>query len=108
MPSAPSASAQSETGSSSAVPRADPKKMVISGGSSGGYTVLAALCLYPDVFSAACSRYGISELTALAHDSHKFESKYPFRLLGGSPDEVPEIYRERSPCTWLTGSARPC
>ena len=85
------------TSSASALPLADPNKIVISGGSSGGYTVLAALCLHPKVFSAACSRYGISELTALAADSHKFESRYPLRLLGGSPEEVPEIYHNRSP-----------
>ncbi|KDN39259.1 alpha/beta-hydrolase [Tilletiaria anomala UBC 951] len=79
------------------IPRADTKKIVISGSSSGGYTVLAALCLHPEVFSAGTSRYGISELTALAHDSHKFESRYLLGLLGGSPEEVPQIYHDRSP-----------
>ena len=83
--------------SSAGLPRADSKRIVISGGSAGGYTVMTALCLHPLVFSGACSAYGISELTALAKDSHKFESRYPLRLLGGSPEEVPEIYHDRSP-----------
>lgn len=51
--------------------RADPKKIVISGGSSGGYTVLSALCLYPHAFAAGTSKYGICDLEMLAKDSHK-------------------------------------
>lgn len=82
---------------SSTTPRADPNALIISGGSAGGFTVLACLTNHPTTFSAGCSSYGISELTALAKESHKFESRYPLRLLGGTPEEVPEIYRERSP-----------
>lgn len=39
----------------------------------------------------------MSDLRALAEESHKFESNYPFRLLGGTPDEVPQVYHDRSP-----------
>lgn len=74
----------------------DPSKMAIDGGSAGGFTVLNVLCKGTTVFAAGCSLYGISELTALAKDTHKFESEYMFNLLGGTPEEIPEVYRDRS------------
>ncbi len=75
----------------------DGKRTAIRGGSSGGYTTLAALCVYPEAFAAGTSLYGISDLKKLEDFTHKFESKYMFKLLGGSSEEVPEVYRERSP-----------
>lgn len=51
----------------------DPKRVAIRGGSSGGYTVLQALVVAPDVWAAGASLYGISDLVALADDTHKFE-----------------------------------
>jgi dipeptidyl aminopeptidase/acylaminoacyl peptidase len=50
---------------------------MISGGSAGGYTTLCALTPKNDkVFSAGESYYGVSDLEALARDTHKFESRY--------------------------------
>ena len=69
--------------------------MAISGGSAGGYTALCALTFH-DVFRAGASHYGISDLEALLRDTHKFESRYPDRLLGPYPEKK-EVYRERSP-----------
>jgi len=43
------------------------------------------------------SLYGVSDLKGLAADTHKFESKYLNGLIGGSYEEVPEVYKERSP-----------
>lgn len=74
----------------------DKDRMAIDGGSAGGYTVLAVL-VQSTVFAAGCSLYGVSDLAALANDTHKFESQYLFKLVGGTPDEVPDIYHERSP-----------
>lgn len=51
----------------------DPKRVAIRGGSSGGYTVLQALVNYPDTWAAGTSLYGISDLAALAGETHKFE-----------------------------------
>lgn len=75
----------------------DPARVVITGGSAGGFTVLAALCAYPTAFAAGTASYGVSDLRKLAEDTHKFESRYLEKLVGGTPEEVPEIYRERSP-----------
>jgi dipeptidyl aminopeptidase/acylaminoacyl peptidase len=73
----------------------DPKKMAISGGSAGGYTTLCALT-FQDCFAAGASHYGIGDLTALAKDTHKFESRYLDSLIGPWP-ETEALYEERSP-----------
>ena len=53
----------------------DGNRLAIRGGSAGGYTTLCALT-FRDVFKAGASHYGISDLEALAKDTHKFESRY--------------------------------
>jgi dipeptidyl aminopeptidase/acylaminoacyl peptidase len=75
--------------------RVDGGRMAISGGSSGGYTALCALT-FRNAFQAGTSLYGISDLEALLRDTHKFEAKYPFWLIGPYP-EAEDRYRERSP-----------
>ena len=74
---------------------ADGKRLCIDGGSAGGYTTLGALA-FRDVFSAGCSLYGIGDLTALAGDTHKFESRYLDGLVGPYPEDE-AIYKKRSP-----------
>jgi dipeptidyl aminopeptidase/acylaminoacyl peptidase len=75
--------------------KADPRRLIMTGSSAGGYTVLSALT-FTDTFSAGSSYYGISELEALVRDTHKFESRYLDRLIGRYPD-CSETYKERSP-----------
>lgn len=74
---------------------ADAERMVIMGGSAGGYTALAALA-FRDIFKGGASHYGVSDLSALARDTHKFESHYLDWLVGPYPAEQ-DLYRERSP-----------
>jgi len=74
---------------------ADGDRLCIDGGSAGGYTTLGALA-FRDVFKAGCSLYGIGDLTALAGDTHKFESRYLDGLVGPYPEDK-AIYEERSP-----------
>ncbi len=76
---------------------ADPARLMISGGSAGGYTTLCALTPEGDkVFSGGASYYGVSDLEALARDTHKFESRYLDWLIGPYPQDR-ETYAERSP-----------
>ncbi|KAF8589761.1 alpha/beta-hydrolase [Ramaria rubella] len=77
----------------------DPKRTAIRGGSAGGYTVLATLVNKPKVFAAGTSLYGVSDLARLAEDTHKFESRYLEKLVGGTPEQIPEVYKARSPIT---------
>ena len=74
---------------------ADPERLAIDGASAGGYTTLAALTFH-DVFKAGASLYGISELEALAKETHKFESRYLDSLVGPYPERR-DLYVERSP-----------
>ena len=75
---------------------ADPERLVLCGGSAGGYTVLRTLTAYPGSFRAGLCLYGISNLFSLAADTHKFEARYLDSLLGPLP-EAAAVYRERSP-----------
>lgn len=75
---------------------ADGARMAVYGGSAGGYVVLAALAFHPDVFKAGVNLFGISDLEALAADTHKFEAHYTDTLIGRLP-EAKAIYRARSP-----------
>jgi dipeptidyl aminopeptidase/acylaminoacyl peptidase len=85
--------------------RADPNRVAISGGSAGGYTVLVALST-SDVFRAGADYFGISDMTALARDTHKFESRYIDSLIGPLP-QAQSTYDERSPLNHLDGFKAP-
>ncbi len=73
----------------------DSQRLAIAGGSAGGYTTLCALT-FRDVFKAGASHYGVSDLEALATDTHKFESRYLDKLIGPYPDRK-DLYEARSP-----------
>ncbi|CAN5821540.1 S9 family peptidase [soil metagenome] len=81
--------------------RADGDRLVIRGGSAGGYTTLAALA-FRDVFAAGVSLYGIGDLETMTCDTHKFESRYLDRLVGPYPADI-GVYHERSPVHHVDG-----
>ncbi len=83
----------------------DPERLAIRGGSAGGYTTLCALT-FTDVFSAGASYYGVSDLEALATDTHKFESRYMDSLVGPYPERRISTTRGR-PSTTPTGCPAP-
>ncbi|HKY16959.1 MAG TPA: prolyl oligopeptidase family serine peptidase, partial [Microthrixaceae bacterium] len=85
--------------------RADPERLLIRGGSAGGFTVLAALT-FTDTFAAGASLYGIADLAVLARDTHKFESRYLDSLVGPWP-EAAATYEERSPLHHVDRLDRP-
>jgi dipeptidyl aminopeptidase/acylaminoacyl peptidase len=74
---------------------ADKKRSVMTGGSAGGYTTLAALT-FRSYFQGGASHYGVSDLAALAKDTHKFEARYLDGLIGKYPEQA-ALYRARSP-----------
>ena len=81
---------------------ADRERIVITGGSAGGYTVLMALANLTE-FAAGAVYYGVSDLAALQRSTHKYEAGYLFNLLGVQPgpggysDTSDPVFRERSP-----------
>jgi dipeptidyl aminopeptidase/acylaminoacyl peptidase len=75
--------------------RADPKRLVIEGGSAGGYTTLCAL-VDTDVFAAGVNHFGVADVETFARDTHKFEARYLDLLVGPYPERR-DLYVERSP-----------
>jgi dipeptidyl aminopeptidase/acylaminoacyl peptidase len=73
----------------------DGNRMVVKGSSAGGLTALRCLDA-GGPFAAAVVAYGVTDLGALAADTHKFESRYIDRLVGPWP-EAKDVYEERSP-----------
>jgi dipeptidyl aminopeptidase/acylaminoacyl peptidase len=77
----------------------DGARLTIRGGSAGGYATLCAL-VFHDEFAAGASYYGVADAEALAHDTHKFESRYLDGLIGPYPERA-DLYRERSPINFV-------
>jgi dipeptidyl aminopeptidase/acylaminoacyl peptidase len=74
---------------------ADAGRLMIDGGSAGGYTTLCALT-FRDAFKAGASHFGVSDAEALAKETHKFESRYLDNLIGPYPERR-DLYVQRSP-----------
>jgi dipeptidyl aminopeptidase/acylaminoacyl peptidase len=74
---------------------ADGNRLAIRGASAGGYTTLCALT-FRNVFQVGASYFGVSDLEALAKETHKFESRYLDSMVGPYPEKI-DLYRERSP-----------
>ena len=75
---------------------ADRSRLVIMGGSAGGFTVLQSLCEIPGFYKAGISMFGVANQFTLASDTHKFEQRYLDSMLGPLP-EAADVYRARSP-----------
>ena len=71
---------------------ADPKRLLITGGSSGGFTVLNVLTQYPEVYAAGASLYGVSDLFGLARSTWKLELHYTESLTGTLPEAERKYY----------------
>jgi dipeptidyl aminopeptidase/acylaminoacyl peptidase len=85
--------------------RADQERILITGGSAGGYTTLFALAV-SDVFAAGISEFGVADLVSFHDETHKFESRYDEYLVGRWPEDK-ELYVERSPVTHADKITRP-
>lgn len=83
----------------------DPARVAITGESAGGFSTLAALTT-TTTFTAGASHFGISDLTTLVRDTHKLESRYPWRLVGQWPAESGR-YADRSPINHVDALAAP-
>jgi dipeptidyl aminopeptidase/acylaminoacyl peptidase len=84
----------------------DGERLLITGGSAGGYTTLCALTMH-DGFAAGTSYFGLADLESfVGGGTHKFESRYLFSLVGPYPEEA-ERYRSRSPIHFTDGISCP-
>jgi len=85
---------------------ADGGRIAIAGGSAGGYTTLMALAT-TQVFAAASSHYGVSDLGLLLEHTHKFESGYLHRLMGTTPGKWKDVFAARSPINLIEAIRSP-
>lgn len=74
---------------------ADPRRIAISGASSGGWTVLSALAS-SEAFACGTSYFGVTDLMRFVVDTHDFERHYIDGLVGPWP-EAQDAYITRSP-----------
>lgn len=79
---------------------ADPDRLIIRGGSAGGFTTLLALTT-DDTFAAGASYFGVADVRSLVEHTHKFESRYIEGLMDGS------VMEERSALTHVDGLSAP-
>lgn len=80
--------------------RVDASRVGIRGGSAGGYSVLQALCTYPDIFAGGVCLFGISEVKLLLESTHKMESHYVDMLMftdGMTEEDKKKVMKDRSP-----------
>src|SRR5439155_33440 len=80
---------------------ADPKRVILSGGSWGGYLTLMGLGTQPERWSLGIPIVPVGEYLAAYEDEMEPLKKYDDALFGGSPAEVPEKYRESNPITYV-------
>ena len=85
--------------------RADRDRLLIHGGSAGGYTALCA-ATFTDVFAAGASYFGVADAAAFVEETHKFESHYTDGLFGPWP-ETADVYLARSPVRHTEGLRTP-
>jgi dipeptidyl aminopeptidase/acylaminoacyl peptidase len=85
---------------------ADGERLLITGGSAGGYTTICALTFTND-FAAGASYFGIADLEQFGGgETHKFELRYEHTLVGPYPERA-DLYRERSPIHFVDRIATP-
>ena len=73
----------------------DPNALFAKGSSSGGFTALSIAAVSSDL-KGCVSYYGVTDLSLLAHETHKFEKHYLDSLIGGYK-EFKTRYAARSP-----------
>ncbi|KAJ7466707.1 alpha/beta-hydrolase [Mycena galericulata] len=73
----------------------DLHRVVITG--SGGPSILMSLINFPNFYAAGTSQMSVCDIAELYRKAPKLQLFYPALLLGGSPDEVPDVYKARSP-----------
>jgi dipeptidyl aminopeptidase/acylaminoacyl peptidase len=83
----------------------DGSKLAVTGRSAGGYTTLCGLTFHTE-FAVGASYYGISDLVAIATETHKFELHYTDWLIEPfTPNSA--LYHDRSPINFIERLSAP-
>ena len=79
---------------------AEPQRILVTGGSYGGYLTLQALGKYPDLWAGGMAEVAIADWFLMYEDQAETLRAYQRSLFGGTPDETPEAHRAASPITY--------
>jgi dipeptidyl aminopeptidase/acylaminoacyl peptidase len=80
---------------------ADPERLVLGGGSWGGYLTLLGLGTQPEVWALGLAAVPVADYVTAYHDEMEALKALDRTLLGGSPEEVPERFEVSSPITYV-------
>ena len=79
----------------------DPERVVLAGGSWGGYLTLLGLGTQPELWSLGVAAVPVADYVAAYEDEMEPLRAFDRSLFGGSPDEVREVYERCSPITYV-------
>jgi acetyl esterase/lipase len=80
---------------------ADPARSVVAGWSWGGYLTLLMHGMHPDRFIAGVAGVPVADYVSAYADESPLLQAYDRALLGGTPDDVPQLMKERSPIEYV-------
>lgn len=80
---------------------ADPAAVVLSGASWGGYLTLLGLGVRPDAWSVGVAGVPVADYVAAYEDEMEGLRAFDRSLFGGTPESVPDRYRQSSPITYV-------
>jgi dipeptidyl aminopeptidase/acylaminoacyl peptidase len=80
---------------------ADPDRVVLAGASWGGYLTLLGLGTYPDRWALGLAGVPVADYESAYADEMEGLKAFDRSLFGGSPQQVPDRYRDSSPLTYV-------
>ncbi|GGS85664.1 S9 family peptidase [Streptomyces chromofuscus] len=80
---------------------ADPERLILTGGSWGGYLTLLGLGTQPDAWTLGIAAVPVADYVTAYHDEMEALKAMDRTLLGGTPEEVPERFAASSPLTYV-------
>ncbi len=86
---------------------ADPARLVLAGGSWGGYLTLLGLGTQPDAWALGLAAVPVADYVTAYHDEMEALKAMDRTLLGGTPEEVPDRFRASSPLTYVDAVTAP-
>ncbi|MGY2083090.1 prolyl oligopeptidase family serine peptidase [Blastococcus sp. SYSU DS0539] len=85
----------------------DPQRVLLTGGSWGGFLTLLGLGTQPERWAAGIAEVPVADYLAAYEDEMEGLRAYDRALFGGSPDEVRDVYVRSSPLTYVDAVAAP-
>ncbi|MGW6490404.1 S9 family peptidase [Streptomyces sp. NPDC055056] len=86
---------------------ADPERLILTGGSWGGYLTLLGLGTQPDAWALGIAAVPVADYVTAYHDEMEALKAMDRTLLGGTPEEVPERFEASSPLTYVDAVKAP-